>query len=47
MKKKLSEVGRQFEEIFENYHNPESRDKRKILKNRERRASNLKEDVGL
>lgn len=46
-KNTLSESGRQFAEIFEKHHNPESRELSKLIKNRKKRVENLKSDLGL
>ena len=36
----------QFEEIYEKHNNPEEREKRKILKNRQQKQENKKKDLG-
>ena len=46
-KSNLSEPARQFERIFEEYHNPEIREKRKILNNRAKRIEDKEKDLGL
>lgn len=47
IKSELSEPARQFQKIFEDYHNPEIREKKKILKNRIKRAEEIEKDLGL
>ena len=42
-----SEVARQFAEIFEQWNDSEEREKRRLLKNREKRAELNKQDKGL
>ena len=45
--KDRSEVGLQFEEIFNDHHDPTKRAERKILNNRKNRAEQIKRDVGM
>ena len=42
-----TEVAIQFAEIFEQWHDSEEREKRRLLKNREKRAENKKKDLGM
>ena len=46
-KKELSEPGRQFAEIFEEYHDPLKHEQKKIKDNRERRKKQVEEDNGI
>jgi len=46
-RKKLSEPGRQFAQIFNEWNDPEERAKRKLLENRQKRAELNKLDKGL
>lgn len=43
----MSESGRQFAEIWEEYHDPARRDQKRIKENRERREKEIKDDTGL
>ncbi len=43
----MSESGKQFAEIFEEHHNPEKKEEKRIKKNREKRAENIRNDLGL
>jgi hypothetical protein len=45
--KQKSESGRQFDKIFLEHHDPQSREQKKILNNRKKRAEIIKEDNGL
>jgi hypothetical protein len=45
--REMSEVGRQFKEVFEKFYDPVERDKRKILATRKKRAENITKDLGL
>ena len=47
MKKEMSESGRQFEEIYKLHHDPEERIKKRILRNREKRALEIRKDLGI
>ena len=47
MKKELSESGRQFEEIYRLHSDPEERAKKRILRNREKRALEIRKDLGI
>ena len=47
MKKEMSEVGRQFEEIYKAHHDPEERAKKRIKQNREKRALEIRKDLGI
>jgi hypothetical protein len=47
MKKQQNEVSRQLAEIWEEHHNPEARDKKRILKNREKKREMIKKDLGI
>ena len=42
-----TEVARQFAEIFEQWNDYEEGEKRRLLKNREKRAENKKKDLGM
>ena len=42
-----SESGIQFDDIYEEHHNPETIDKKKIDKNRKKRKEEIKKDLGL
>ena len=44
--KKQTEVAKQFEEIYEKHHDPEEREKRKIIKKRQLRGELKKKDYG-
>lgn len=44
--KEMSEAGRQFSEIYEEHHDPEKREERKLKAHREQRAKQIKEDAG-
>jgi hypothetical protein len=44
---KMSEAGEQFQSIYKEHHDPVSREKKKILENRRKRAEIIKEDNGL
>lgn len=46
-KKEQNEVGRQFDEIMAEYNDPATREKKKILNNRKKRAEENKKDLGL
>ena len=45
--KELSEPARQFEQIFKEHHDPEMREKRKILNNRKKNIEEKEKDLGL
>ena len=47
MKKEMSESGRQFEAIYKAHHDPEERIKKRILRNREKRALEIRKDLGI
>ena len=47
MKKELSEPARQFAQIYKDHHDPEMREKRKIINNRVKRQEDKKKDLGL
>ena len=47
MKKEMSESGRQFQEIYKAHHDPEERAKKRILRNREKRALEIRKDLGI
>ena len=47
MTKVKTEVTRQFEEIFEQHNDPFERERRRLIKNREEREQNNKDDKGL
>ncbi len=42
-----SEVARQFDEIFEEHHDPERREGKRLKDNRDKRAIRISEDAGL
>ena len=43
----MSESGRQFQEIYKAHHDPEERAKKRILRNRIKRANDIKRDLGI
>lgn len=51
MKKKVilqrPESATQFDSIYREHHDPQSREKRKIMENRDKRAELIKQDSGL
>lgn len=47
MKKEQSEVSRQFDEIYAEHNDPQKREEKKIKENREKRAENIKSDLGI
>ena len=46
-KKPRSEVSIQFEEIYKAHHDPEERAKKRILRHREKRALEIRKDLGI
>ena len=42
-----SESGIQFDEIYEEYHHPDTIEKKKIYENRKRKVEEIKKDLGL
>ena len=44
---KKSESGKQFDKIFKEHHNPVSKEKKRLERNREERAKKIKQDAGL
>lgn len=46
-KKIRMESATQFQEIYEEHHNPQTREKKKILDNRKKRRENIKNDLGM
>lgn len=47
MNKEMSESGTQFQEIFEEHHDPFKREQKKMRENREKRERRIKEDNGI
>lgn len=47
METKRPESAVQFDQIFEEHHDPEAKDERKILKHRKERAEEIKKDLGI
>ena len=45
--KQRAESATQFEEIYKEHHDPQTREKKKILDNRRKREELIKEDNGL
>ena len=43
----MSESGTQFAEIYKLHHDPEERIKKRILRNREKRALEIRKDLGI
>ncbi len=43
----MSEPGKQFEKIFEDWHNPQEVEKRKQKERREKRKEKIKKDAGI
>lgn len=43
----MNEISKQFEEIYAKHNDPEEKAKIKLLKDREKRAKKIKEDLGL
>ena len=42
-----SEVSKQFDEIWEDYHNPDNIEQRKLERNRKDRREQIKKDKGI
>lgn len=42
-----SEPAVQFEQIFDDYHNPQNRDKKRMEANRKQRLLKIKQDLGV
>lgn len=40
-----NEITKQFNEIFSEHHRPENKDKKRLEKNRKRRAETIKKDI--
>ena len=47
MEKELSEPARQIKKIFEDYYDPEKKEQRKILNNREKIKEEKEKDLGI
>jgi len=45
--KKLPDSGKDFDGIYKQYYDPSEREQRNILKRREEREKNTKEDLGI
>ena len=41
------EPAKQFDKIFREHHNPVSKEKKRLERNREKRKSDLKKDLGI
>lgn len=46
MEQSRPESARQFDEIYEEHHDPEKKEERIILKNRQKRAEDIKKELG-